>query len=534
MASLIQSPLYNKRLLPVELFAKIFEHACLDDGPVEVKPDSMPLVLSQVSRAFRQLALESSNIWSSLRIDPPYPSPAYIATVEAWILKSKGRPLTLEVILADGVALDDNIPSSPGAEMAATERRIANGDLLEVIYAQAPRWHTVTLDYEDADSGSLLSAPLAHGEWTFCKLKTFILYTAFEEHDPDDPGDHDVNRHLNANLHLNAILARAPLLSQFTWRDPIITRERLWNALELPFDSLRELELRCSMSPEELVDIVSKCPRLECAFLCADMNRHPLGLKVGLICHKNLKNLAIKQSPTTDDSLYQLLHLPSLEKLEVFSLDSSSADLISFLKRHHFLSELELHCELESVAAQELEDLLRALPSVLRLTLDNTDEEADFRTRVDAPQDEEADFRTRVDAPQGTTHRLVQLLSDQDVRGNFLFCPHLHAITLSNLAHWCEDDRLVDFVQRRHRAFPDTARIFMRPVYVLRDTFVSLQELGQQGVPVDIEWHTLPAVGLTGGWSLLTESYGRYQMKNKGTTQALNVAIENYAKQVNT
>ncbi|KAK7038095.1 hypothetical protein R3P38DRAFT_2904402 [Favolaschia claudopus] len=94
----------NRRILalPLEILAEIFEH-CLsgDDCSDFISPDpaTAPLILCRICRQWREVALSSPKLWSSLHIDlvhlPEDRWDAYVELYLIWLSRARQAPLSL-------------------------------------------------------------------------------------------------------------------------------------------------------------------------------------------------------------------------------------------------------------------------------------------------------------------------------------------------------------------------------------------------------------------------------------------------------
>lgn len=170
--------------------------------------------------------------------------------------------------------------------------------------------------------------------------------------------------------------------------------------------------------------LVAQCPQLEYAQLHADEDRHPRGLNPEMVRHATLRQLAVDQSPTAENSLYRLLDLPALSRLRIEELESNMDDALGFLERHSFLLELELDVnELEALNMEELQRLCGTFPSLRGLSLDSN-AGVDMRTREAA----------------GVSQLLFDVLNQRDASGNFAFFAKLEKVSLLDIV--CERDVL--------------------------------------------------------------------------------------------
>ncbi|KAJ7192150.1 hypothetical protein C8J57DRAFT_1109802, partial [Mycena rebaudengoi] len=80
---------YPVLTLPAELVSRIFI-ACLPAYP-RPSPHTAPLLVVQICHHWREIALETSELWASLSILSQYPR----KFLETWLGRAKGFPLSL-------------------------------------------------------------------------------------------------------------------------------------------------------------------------------------------------------------------------------------------------------------------------------------------------------------------------------------------------------------------------------------------------------------------------------------------------------
>jgi hypothetical protein len=150
---------------PVELRVEVFLQFC---GPFSaVSSGDGPLVLLQVCRAWRQLALQTPQLWSSfaLNIGPRLTGPAerelLVAKISGWISRSRSLPLSLRLHYKP-----DRSTANPTFDPTFT-------DLIHCLLATSARWRNVALS---APSTSLVPLLTAAPD-SFPSLRSFALET---------------------------------------------------------------------------------------------------------------------------------------------------------------------------------------------------------------------------------------------------------------------------------------------------------------------------------------------------------------------
>ncbi|KAJ6593155.1 hypothetical protein B0H19DRAFT_1089213 [Mycena capillaripes] len=84
-------------LLPPEIIVPIFEY-CLPFHRSQPLPHEAPLLLAQICRRWREICLDSPNVWACINFGN-IGSPELL---KAWLLRARNHPLTIFLHSADG------------------------------------------------------------------------------------------------------------------------------------------------------------------------------------------------------------------------------------------------------------------------------------------------------------------------------------------------------------------------------------------------------------------------------------------------
>lgn len=347
--------------LPVEIWAKIF-YECLpaadesiphedetdvDEDGSKVESDGLglfirprrqtaPLLLTEISKGWRAMALNTPELWCSLSVDSHdhrvetsdgVSHPSVASKMETWLARSgaeRGLCIALKVCRCiDGEDAD----------------RYAD-EALGVLLRYMHRWENVGLYWGRDTAPNLISGlpramnidaspvPLLEE----LELDTFIDVI-------------DTNNQIEDQL--SSLLRTAPRLTCFTWFDNMVLRGKFWRPLELNPTWLQELRLGCVVTVDECITMLCNSPQLQaCAFTYVIINPHvatrhiltgepivPTVLSHLLhlkIC--SLQNLA---------PLFDSITLPVLHSLNLEGIDDDSSppprlaelELISLLRR---------------------------------------------------------------------------------------------------------------------------------------------------------------------------------------------------------
>ncbi|KAJ6779268.1 hypothetical protein DFH09DRAFT_118384 [Mycena vulgaris] len=89
--------------LPIEITSRIFVHCLPVDGRVCPSRSAAPLILAQICRHWRDVALSTCQLWKSMYIYLPFPTPGLLAgpehgassLIQTWISRAKGQLISL-------------------------------------------------------------------------------------------------------------------------------------------------------------------------------------------------------------------------------------------------------------------------------------------------------------------------------------------------------------------------------------------------------------------------------------------------------
>ncbi|KAL0067894.1 hypothetical protein AAF712_005062 [Marasmius tenuissimus] len=127
------------RLLPLEVMSQIFL-LCLSDSPfVPPSPSDAPLILTQVCRSWRDIALSTPGLWASIAItvhkthcEPP------ASVIETWLQRSKLHPISF--------AIDERLQLE---DFTANKDLITGATIMEKFLPAYNRWKRVCLTHSD-------------------------------------------------------------------------------------------------------------------------------------------------------------------------------------------------------------------------------------------------------------------------------------------------------------------------------------------------------------------------------------------------
>ena len=269
------------RRIPPEVLGEVFSH-CLPKTPYLTPKDvESPMVLTQVCRHWRAVAMTTPRLWSSLSISlQKTVSETHRHGCEAWLARAKSVPLAVRILNDINMFADPTLVSSVV-------------HWLRPLIAQSNDiwWHGPSLP--------TLFAPDAG-----TNLLERLRFTSHR----DTPSIHfpgPAKRLRSASLQcLNYDLQSL---------DGII----------LPWDSLIELNMHFALfSSTVFVQLLTRCARLRTVVVsCLSADEVQLGalraLSPGSITHPYLRRIEIKVIRAGLDAIFGALTLPALEELDV-------------------------------------------------------------------------------------------------------------------------------------------------------------------------------------------------------------------------
>ncbi|KAJ7154228.1 hypothetical protein C8R46DRAFT_1227834 [Mycena filopes] len=118
--------------LPLETLAEIFLHSLPYDEFIIADLSSAPLVLCQVCQRWREVALSTPRLWSSLALEMQLAKKrkGYVELYQDWLSRARSTPLSLALLDAD----DDD--AAPGNVIP----------LLQTVARLSPQWQNVDVD----------------------------------------------------------------------------------------------------------------------------------------------------------------------------------------------------------------------------------------------------------------------------------------------------------------------------------------------------------------------------------------------------
>ncbi|KIJ12942.1 hypothetical protein PAXINDRAFT_14305 [Paxillus involutus ATCC 200175] len=246
----VKRPTDLLQVLPPELIGDIFYLWLLDCTYPNTKysHSQLPVLLSLVSKSWRDFVYASPLLWAHLIIDTSQGTVASLHTLRKRLERSQGAPLFLNV----------EVGEQP------------DGDILGALFAERSRFRQLTLRVIDLSWWDRISME------GFTELKKFTLHTA-----PQVPTDIDK---------LSAIFSSAPSLCSVNWHS---TGEL--GPIGIQGHQLRFLDLCVFRIPVmQVLDVLAACPNLlHAAIRFQDAREYiPMPLR-GRILLPELRSLAL-------------------------------------------------------------------------------------------------------------------------------------------------------------------------------------------------------------------------------------------------
>ncbi|KAF5347536.1 hypothetical protein D9758_014504 [Tetrapyrgos nigripes] len=276
------------RKLPLEVLTKVFIEFCAEETTMGKVFGCPPLTLSHVSGGWRELALSTPQLWSTIDIDFDHTKSrdsdeiGWSQLVIEILIRSKKYSLTLSIHSGDTI---ENLQD-------------ADIRLIQTLAAQSERWRDVTLEL---DADSLLDESLSVIRGQLPMLESLTLKNLWEY--PDFP---EID-----------IFDNAPKLISFSAGSV--------SALDptLPWNQLTNLQLTdCSFL--EVLQLMEVCPRLHELTYVGDFYQneaHPDYHPEQIRSFNHVNSFTIKTTSVNDTfmlrSMFAWLSFPPLETLSI-------------------------------------------------------------------------------------------------------------------------------------------------------------------------------------------------------------------------
>lgn len=310
--------------LPSELLEHIFTFCLPSQRFVPLYQQSAPLLLTSVNRLFRERALATPHLWSSLSIHRNssgtgfYPHPSLI---ELFIERSAAVPLSwsLEDAKPSLTVVDTNRPPMPVSQ------------IVELYVPHAERWKHVRIDY---GSGWVPNTglDLIPANDQFPILETFSIKRGYWLD----------NREIGI---LSRMLA-SPRLRGVSWYS-----QKPYTTLTMPWSQLKQFSINHLVPVREALNIISLCDKLEDVEMNMLLPSKTDGESpIETLRHDTLQGLklAVAGDPNI---LFNTITFPNLKRFEISLSQGPRVPPMSLELFRQFIDRSS--CVLEKLAIEE-------------------------------------------------------------------------------------------------------------------------------------------------------------------------------------
>lgn len=321
------------RRMPPEVVTEIFMR-CLEDGSDPHSSSSknrIPLLLSQICRAWRSVALSTPRLWSSLATTFTESNQmSKAALTEIWLSRSGACPLTLSMLSSEDVF---------------------NQIVMDMIIPYSRRWKSVDLRLPKSVLGLLNKLP---------KDSLPLLESLTLRFSPE-------NRHISERRQRITIFESAPRLRRVTLES---TLSSLWITPTLPWSQLTHFTSTVPGAVRDFIHVMHRCINLEkCHITPSSMVENYIGPPI---------RLPSLWSLSTNGYLWNFLYNLTLPALRDFTFRYDAREYHPFWPHAPFESLLsQAWCPLErfslinvAMDTREFIACLQLMPSLRELDVE--------------------------------------------------------------------------------------------------------------------------------------------------------------------
>ncbi|KAJ3800867.1 hypothetical protein GGU11DRAFT_754065 [Lentinula aff. detonsa] len=329
------------RKLPVEILSEIFSQ-CLpevDTSSViwspEPHPNQAPLLLTQVCRSWRSIAIATPRLWSALIINASNGSPSHSAITRLWLDRSRNVPLTLTLLVRATDRFDGGRRATSYEEFVP----LAATKVLTMFVSHLPRVRALALLFA---LPVIRAIPKLHpvGDNVCNQLEKLHLVTSFENTAQEITWTRSLV-HSAPNLrHLYFDSSMVPL--------PIVRGEEWCLRLRTI-----NLDAAYGIPPQDFFLLLRNSPELvQCVIvmnLDESLNHLTRWDEMPKVVHSALQELSLSSEDIFLGNVLNLLTLPALVSLKLSTVGDEAwphTELMNFLSRSLcILKELKLDSE---------------------------------------------------------------------------------------------------------------------------------------------------------------------------------------------
>ncbi|KAF7782836.1 hypothetical protein Agabi119p4_2212 [Agaricus bisporus var. burnettii] len=341
-----------RRVYP-EIWAEIFKHCPrgskhrrFSEVEDSFDPDGGPLVLTQVCNAWRQIAIATPQLWTTIRLTYQGYSSSQHCLIRLWIQRSGGLPLTVAVIEHKPANRPKSYPPLNWGEDDALYELCSSSRRWKELYLMLPPsnlpWSAFRSIRHELPSLQKLVVNASRG-----RISSDLMVDFFEQ---------------------------APLLRSVT-----LDYATSFSMIVLPLAQITRLEFNLHKHTPASIDTclasLALVPNVrECVFHIGSSEPWTM---IPEVHHPQLRSLTVVAEPLRDSTqgglarFFDNLFLPNLESLFVHSVTNGRRwDHYAtgrFLSRTPTLQTLELKCD--NIKANELLEELREVTALTSLTL---------------------------------------------------------------------------------------------------------------------------------------------------------------------
>ncbi|KAH9485142.1 hypothetical protein JR316_0002049 [Psilocybe cubensis] len=293
-------------LIPPEILSDIFRRTLSsdhDDNPIS--SNTGPMLLIQVCRTWRHVAVSDSSLWSSLRINVSHATGMnHPCIVELWLKRSAFQPLTITVWI------------DPFSHLNREAREIVQ-TILHMLSNVSERWVRLSMTLP---ASNRLFAEFCSSQAPNLELLSFKIG----------------NWSMEEAQSINTLLRHAPALRTLQW-----SNRCSWGSWDAPFDSgmqhlrvswanLTDILLDTWITLKTALEILQRCDNL------VNLDLRHFSYNPELLFEPN-NSISSQQGPALHDRL-PYTHLPYLESLTIYQLKLDEG--LSLLMERIFVPKL--------------------------------------------------------------------------------------------------------------------------------------------------------------------------------------------------
>ncbi|KAJ8095464.1 hypothetical protein PM082_023234 [Marasmius tenuissimus] len=280
------------RRLPADVWRSIFFRTLPENalGLCTYTTKSSPLLLTTICRSWREIALTTPNLWTSIHIHIPInssstPDLGYITRLrkrkeglKAWLDRSGSLPITIS--LTAQIYFKDRVPVSQSEVEISEPLRALTTEYIELLVQYSPRWRTVAFNngvhllnltpLEKLTTSSLSSLESFH---------SFSYFPYLREQVTNTDGDHE----LSLSSPLKNLFTKACSLRKLEFLYDSISAARL-SSLPVSWHHLTEISIirpilfthYSSLYPSQLMQtLATKCHSLTTLSIVLEVDGAP-------------------------------------------------------------------------------------------------------------------------------------------------------------------------------------------------------------------------------------------------------------------